>query len=128
MSVFDPDDYPYMFHTWTMTQNFGEKSEDNPRLNAKKPGNVLKIKFEIDGKYSDNLQKGRHLLIEYLNYEGEKHYAKVKDGMLNGAPTFRNWQRRYQWIIKQFPDTEFYHVEPFEGKSPPRMIGFDNLH
>tara|TARA_A100001035_G_scaffold124155_2_gene97645 strand:+ start:1874 stop:3112 length:1239 start_codon:yes stop_codon:yes gene_type:complete len=61
-------------------------------------------------------------------YEGKKHYAKVKEGQLNGAPTFRNWQRRYQWIIKQFPDTEFYHVEPFEGKSPPRLIGFDNFH
>ena len=61
-------------------------------------------------------------------YEGMKHYAKKKDGVLNGAPTFRNWQRRYQWIIKQFPDTEFYHVDPLEGKSPPRLIGFDNFH
>ena len=61
-------------------------------------------------------------------YEGMKHYAKKKEGVLNGAPTFRNWQRRYQWIIKQFPDTEFYHVDPLEGKSPPRLIGFDNFH
>ena len=61
-------------------------------------------------------------------YEGKKHYAKKKDGVLNGAPTFRNWQRRYQWIIKQFPDTQFYHVDPLDGKSPPRLIGFDNFH
>ena len=61
-------------------------------------------------------------------YEGKKHYAKKKEGVLNGAPTFRNWQRRYQWIIKQFPDTQFYHVDPLDGKSPPRLIGFDNFH
>ena len=61
-------------------------------------------------------------------YEGMKHYAKKKEGVINGAPTFRNWQRRYQWIIKQFPDTEFYHVNPLDGRSPPRLIGFDNFH
>jgi len=62
-------------------------------------------------------------------YEGEKHYAKKpEDDTVNGAPTFRNWQRRFAWIIKQFPDTEFYHVNPFLGKSPPRLIGFDNWH
>lgn len=63
-------------------------------------------------------------------YEGEKHYAKrhEDDDVKNGAPTFRNWQRRFQWIIKQFPDTEFYHVNPFLDKSPPRLVGFDNWH
>lgn len=63
-------------------------------------------------------------------YEGEKHYAKPpqSEDTKNGAPTFRNWQRRYQWIINQFPNTEFYHVNPFEGKSPPRLVGFDNFH
>lgn len=63
-------------------------------------------------------------------YEGEKHYAKPpkEDDMVNGAPTFRNWQRRWLWIMKQFPKTEFWHVEPFEGKSPPRFYGMDNFY
>jgi hypothetical protein len=63
-------------------------------------------------------------------YEGEKHYAKPPEDKekVNGAPTFRNWQRRYQWIIRNFPQIEFYHVNPFEGKSPPRLVGFDNFH
>jgi hypothetical protein len=63
-------------------------------------------------------------------YEGEKHYAKPPEDKdaVNGAPTFRNWQRRFQWIVKQFPNTEFYHVNPFLGKSPPRLTGFDNWH
>ena len=63
-------------------------------------------------------------------YEGMKHYAKKPEdkNAKNGAPTYRNWQRRYQWIIKRFPDTQFYHVNPFDGKSPERLRGFDNFH
>ncbi len=63
-------------------------------------------------------------------YEGLKHYAKVpeEENTKNGAPTYRNWQRRYQWILKRYPNTDFYHVDPFEGKSPERLRGFDNFH
>lgn len=62
-------------------------------------------------------------------YEGEKHYAKPpkeKDAV-NGAPTWRNWQRRFLWIMKNFPETEFWHVNPFDGASPPRFYGMDNF-
>lgn len=63
-------------------------------------------------------------------YEGMKHYAKIpeEDNHKNGAPTYRNWQRRYQWILKRYPNTQFYHVNPFEGKSPERLRGFENFH
>jgi len=58
-------------------------------------------------------------------YAGRKHYIKGGD---NPAPTYRNWQRRFEWILRNYPDTEFYHVNPFEGKSPERLRGFDNFH
>lgn len=57
-------------------------------------------------------------------YAGKKHY--VAPG--NHAPTFRNWQRRFQYICRQFPDVEIWHVNPLDGKSPPRIVGFDNFH
>lgn len=58
-------------------------------------------------------------------YAGKKHYVK---GDNVPAPTYRNWQRRFEWILRNFPDTEFYHVNPFEGKSPERLRGFPNFH
>lgn len=63
-------------------------------------------------------------------YEGMKHYAKTptEEKVKNGAPTYRNWQRRYEWILSNYPNTEFYHVNPFEGKSPERLRGFSNFH
>lgn len=58
-------------------------------------------------------------------YHGKKHYAKEQNA---GAPTYRNWQRRYEWILQNYPDTEFYHVNPFEGNSPERLRGYSNFH
>lgn len=63
-------------------------------------------------------------------YEGMKHYAKKpeEENVKNGAPTYRNWQRRYEWILKHYPNTEFYHVNPLDGKSPERLRGYENFH
>lgn len=58
-------------------------------------------------------------------YAGKKHYVKGDD---IPAPTYRNWQRRFEWILRNYPETEFYHVNPFEGKSPERLRGFPNFH
>ena len=58
-------------------------------------------------------------------YAGKKHY--VKDDNVP-APTYRNWQRRFEWILRNYPNTDIYHVNPFEGKSPERLRGFDNFH
>ena len=58
-------------------------------------------------------------------YAGKKHYVKDNDV---AAPTYRNWQRRFEWILRNYPETEFYHVNPFEGKSPERLRGFPNFH
>lgn len=60
-------------------------------------------------------------------YADKKHYVKSENGE-TGAPTYRNWQRRFQWILRNYPDVEFYHVNPFEGKSPERLRGFKNFH
>ena len=56
-------------------------------------------------------------------YVGEKHYAKDPNQY---APTYRNWQRRFQYVLQQFPDVQFYHVAPLDGKSPERLIGAPN--
>lgn len=58
-------------------------------------------------------------------YAGKQHYVK-DDSVV--APTYRNWQRRFEWILRNYPNTEFYHVDPFEGKSPERLRGFSNFH
>ena len=57
-------------------------------------------------------------------YAGEKHY--LAEG--NVAPTYRNWQRRFQYVLNEFPDIQFYHVAPLDGKSPERLIGAPNWH
>jgi hypothetical protein len=57
-------------------------------------------------------------------YAGKKHY--VPDGVV--APTYRNWQRRFEYTIRKFSDVDFYHVDPFDGKSPERLRGFQNFH
>ena len=58
-------------------------------------------------------------------YAGKKHYRKDEDGP---APTYRNWQRRYQWILQNYPDTEVWHVNPMGGKSPERLVGAPHWH
>ena len=58
-------------------------------------------------------------------YVGKKHYAQDPTQV---APTYRNWQRRFQWVMQQFPDVQFYHVAPLEDKSPERLIGAPNWH
>ena len=57
-------------------------------------------------------------------YAGKKHYVASN----SGAPTFRNWQRRFQYICRQHPGAEIWHVNPLDGKSPPRIVGFENFH
>lgn len=61
-------------------------------------------------------------------YEGHKHYIKPKTDAENYAPTYRNWQRRFEWILTEYPEVDFYHVSPFEGKSPERLRGQPNFH
>lgn len=61
-------------------------------------------------------------------YANEKHYQKVEEGSEGHAPTYRNWQRRFEWIMVNCPDVDFYHVNPFEGKSPERLKGLPNFH
>lgn len=58
-------------------------------------------------------------------YVGKKHYAQSADQV---APTYRNWQRRFQYVLRKYPDVQFYHVAPLDGKSPERLIGADNFH
>ena len=59
-------------------------------------------------------------------YAGMEHY--VPAGPDEIAPTYRNWQRRFEWLVKHYPDTDFYHVNPLDGKSPERLRGYDNFH
>ena len=58
-------------------------------------------------------------------YVGEKHYAQDPEQI---APTYRNWQRRFQYVLRKYPDVNFYHVAPLDGKSPERLLGAPNWH
>lgn len=127
------------FYTWYPKPGSGAKKATTPEKFAAGPmatqlaayhfesPKVFLIGMDFFGYGSQNSEKNG--LMNNL-YEGMKHYAKVpeEENQKNGAPTYRNWQRRYQWILKRFPNTEFYHVNPFEGKSPERLRGFDNFH
>jgi len=127
------------FYTWYPKPGSGAKKATTPEKFAAGPmathlaayhfesPKVFLIGMDFFGHGSQNSEQNG--LMNNL-YEGMKHYAKVpeEENTKNGAPTYRNWQRRYQWIIKRFPNTEFYHVNPFEGKSPERLRGFDNFH
>lgn len=90
--------------------------------NKHKKEKVFLIGIDFFGFGSDG--KNQNGSVNNL-YAGKKHY--VKDGN-TPAPTYRNWQRRFEWIMRNYPDTDFYHVNPFEGKSPERLRGFPNFH
>lgn len=127
------------FYTWFPKPGSGAKKATTPEKFAAGPmathlaashfesPKVFLIGMDFFGFGSEN--KEQNGLMNNL-YEGMKHYAKIPEdkNTKNGAPTYRNWQRRYQWILKTCPDTEFYHVNPFENKSPERLRGFENFH
>lgn len=127
------------FYTWYPKPGSGSKKATTPEKFAAGPmaAHLAAYHFEspkvfligMDFFGFGSTDKEQNGLMNNL-YEGMKHYAKVpeEENQKNGAPTYRNWQRRYQWILKRYPNTQFYHVNPFEGKSPERLRGFDNFH
>ena len=127
------------FYTWFPKPGSGAKKAPSPEKFAAGPmathlaahhfesPKVFLIGMDFFGFGSkDKMENG---VMNNL-YEGMKHYAKIPtdNKTKNGAPTYRNWQRRYEWILKHYPNTEFYHVNPFEGKSPERLRGYTNFH
>ena len=127
------------FYTWYPKPGSGAKKATTPEKFAAGPmaTHLAAYHFEspkifligMDFFGFGSKDKENNGLMNNL-YEGMKHYAKTteSENVKNGAPTYRNWQRRYQWIINRFPNTEFYHVNPFEGKSPEKIRGFSNFH
>lgn len=125
------------FYTWFPKPGSGAKKAPTPEKFAAGPmstyiacdvyksNKVFLIGMDFFGFGSKNKNDNGGLNNLYAN---EKHYQKVADGDEGHAPTYRNWQRRFQWIIKQYPGVDFYHVNPFEGKSPERLIGLKNFH
>jgi hypothetical protein len=127
------------FYTWFPKPGSGAKKATTPEKFAAGPmathlaayhfesPKIFLIGMDFFGYGSQNSEQNG--LMNNL-YEGMKHYAKTPEDekIKNGAPTYRNWQRRFQWIIKRFPNTEFYHVNPFESRSPERLRGFKNFH
>lgn len=94
-------------------------------IDIHKSKKLFLIGMDFFGFGSEGSEKNGKLNNLYAN---EKHYQKVKEGEEGIAPTYRNWQRRFQWMLKTYPDVHFYHVDPFEGKSPERLIGAPNWH
>ena len=127
------------FYTWYPKPGSGAKKATTPEKFAAGPmaTHLAAYHFEspkvfligMDFFGFGSTDKEQNGLMNNL-YEGMKHYSKIpeEENQKNGAPTYRNWQRRYQWILKRFPNIQFYHVNPFEGKSPERLRGFDNFH
>tara|TARA_R110000796_G_scaffold35148_1_gene90589 strand:+ start:1046 stop:1579 length:534 start_codon:yes stop_codon:yes gene_type:complete len=67
--------------------------------------------FGIDGKVN-NLYSGK------LYYTGESMIA----------PDSTDWQIQFEWIIKEYPNINFYHVDPLNGESPQLIISLPNFH
>jgi hypothetical protein len=86
---------------------------------------VFLIGMDFFGLGSKGAESNGELNNLYVN---EKHYQKVEEGKKGIAPTYRNWQRRFQWMLKTYPNTHFYHVNPLDGKSPERLIAAPNWH
>lgn len=122
------------FYTWFPKPGSGAKKAPCPEKFAAGPmatelacgkhkkDKVFLIGIDFFGFGSSNKMKNGK--INNL-YAGKKHY--VKDDNVP-APTYRNWQRRFEWILRNYPNTDIYHVNPFEGKSPERLRGFPNFH
>lgn len=124
------------FYTWFPKPGSGAKKAPTPEKFAAGPmatyiaadsyqsKNVFLIGVDFFGFGSQSAESNGTLNNIYA---GEKHYQKPGE---NGgvAPTYRNWQRRFQWIIKNKPDVNFFHVNPLKGKSPERLIGLKNFH
>ena len=122
------------FYTWFPKPGSGAKKATTPEKFAAGPMSVhiaaekyqskkiFMIGMDFFGFGSNN--KDQNGQLNNL-YAGKKHYRKDEEGP---APTYRNWQRRFQWILQNLPDVELWHVNPFEGRSPERLIGAPNWH
>ena len=125
------------FFTWFAKPGSGAKKAPTPEKFAAGPmatftacqvfesSKVFLIGMDFFGFGSTDKNNNGALNNLYAN---EKHYQKTTEDDKGHAPTYRNWQRRFQWTMKNFPNVEFYHVNPFEGKSPERLRGLKNFH
>ena len=121
------------FYTWFPKPGSGMKKIPTPEKFAAGPSAAaVAVKnfkcpkvFLIGMDFFGFGSSGRHKNGSINNlYAGKKHYV-AKD---SGAPTYRNWQRRFHWLLIENPWVEFYHVNPFDGKSPERLRGLPNFH
>ena len=132
--VYDPYIKNRHFYTWFPKPGRGAKKPNCPEkfsagglstfiaCDVVKSKKVFLIGMDFFGfGSSDKMNNGK---VNNM-YIGEKHYLKTDK---TAAPTYRNWQRRFEWIMRNFPDTDFYHVNPLDGKSPERLRGFSNFH
>lgn len=122
------------FYTWFPKPGSGAKKATCPEKFAAGPmatelacgkhrkEKVFLIGIDFFGYGSSN--KNMNGQVNNL-YAGKKHYVKDENVP---APTYRNWQRRFEWILRNYPNTDIYHVNPFDGKSPERLRGFSNFH
>jgi len=123
------------FFTWFPKVGSGAKKATTPEKFAAGPmgAYVAADKFKakrvfligIDFFGFGSTDKNKNGMMNNL-YHGEKHYPQDQLET-SEAPTYRNWQRRFQYTIQHFPDVEFWHVQPFDGKSPERLRGLKNF-
>lgn len=58
-------------------------------------------------------------------YSGELYYTPknwvAPDSISN------DWQEQFEWIVKEYPKINFYHVDPFEDRSPECLTRLSNF-
>ena len=57
-------------------------------------------------------------------YSGKLYYTPEN----TKAPDSSDWQMQFEWVVKEFPEVSFYHVDPLEGKSPEGLKDLPNFH
>jgi len=58
-------------------------------------------------------------------YSGELYYTP--EYWVAPESITKGWQKQVEWIIKEYPEINFYHVDPFEDRSPECLTRLSNF-
>jgi hypothetical protein len=58
-------------------------------------------------------------------YSGELYYTP--ENWVAPDSISNDWQKQFEWIVKEYPKINFYHVDPFEDRSPECLTRLHNF-
>ena len=58
-------------------------------------------------------------------YSGELYYTP--ENWVAPDSISNDWQEQFEWIVKEYPKINFYHVDPFEDRSPECLTRLSNF-